>query len=108
MEFYHQLRLTFIDCLLTLTSTWLKYDVYEIFVKFIVLNWDIYPLQQINISETTERLFYLMEHDHKLFTGKLIHGAVIEHNVPLEGNQRKFEIIEVIHAKKWEHFDEDH
>ena len=48
-----------------------------------------------------------MEKDRKLFVGKLIPGSDIVHNVLLQGTQRKFEIISIIDAKKWENFDED-
>lgn len=55
----------------------------------------------------SERLYYLMDQDRKLFVGKLIPGADVVHNIPLVDTQRKFEIVSVIDAKQWEHFDED-
>lgn len=48
-----------------------------------------------------------MEKDLKLFVGKLIPGADIVHNVLLEGTQRKFEIIKLVDASKWDQYDED-
>jgi len=43
----------------------------------------------------------------KLFVGKLIPNAEVVHNRALQGTERKFEIISLINASKWEQFDED-
>ena len=48
-----------------------------------------------------------MEKDLKLFIGKLVQGAEIVHNVQLQGSQRKFEIIKLVEAEKWDRFDKD-
>ena len=55
----------------------------------------------------TERIYYLMQQDLKLFVGKLVPGAEVVHNMQLQGTQRKFEIIKLIEAEKWDQFDED-
>lgn len=48
-----------------------------------------------------------MQKDVKLFVGKLVQGAEVVHNVQLQATQRKFEIIELLEAEKWDQFDED-
>ena len=59
------------------------------------------------MSDDEERLYFLKEKDQNLFLGRLITGATVVHNVPLEGTQRKFEILELLNAKHWEKIDGD-
>ena len=61
-------------------------------------------IQDENITES-ERIYYLMEKDLKLFVGKLVVGAEVVHNVQLQGSQRKFEILKLVEAENWSKFD---
>ena len=66
-----------------------------------------FPNNLFRLLGTEDRLYYLIKEDQKLFLRKLIPGADVVDNIPWQGTQRKFEIISIIDAKKWDHFDED-
>lgn len=48
-----------------------------------------------------------MQEELKFFVGKLIPGAEMVHNVQLQGSERKFEIVKLVQAEKWNQFDKD-
>lgn len=103
LAFYSDLNLArFLGSCKTKFLTSIPFDFNSLFEIRNIYHWG-----DGNMDGNTNRLFYLMQQDRKLFVGKLIPGAAIVHNVELQDTQRKFEIISLIDAEKWENFDKD-
>ena len=58
-------------------------------------------------SEESEHSGEESQHNGEFFEGKLVPGAEVVHNVQLQGSQRKFEIVKLVQAERWNQFDED-